>query len=283
MQEQDNIQRFMFQNADIRGEVVHLTNSYKEILANNNYPPAIQQLLGETLVAAVLLVATIKFEGTLTIQFYGDEPIRLLVAKCDNQFNIRGLAKFDETALNHQFVEAFSRGKLVVTIAAANNPKPYQSIIPLNGLSISECLENYFVQSEQLATKLWLAANSEQAAGLLMQLLPSQNPQQQEYFAAHIQHLNGQNIVAHLLNKTNETLLQELYQEEDLILYNRHNIVFKCTCNMEKMQNAIVMLGEKEALAILSTNKIIEVNCEYCNFKYEFDKAEVLNILYPKN
>lgn len=275
MNERDNIQRFIFENQAVRGEIVHLTDSYTAILAQHSYPSAIAQLLGETLAAAVLLTATLKLQGTLTIQFHGQGPIKLLVARCDHHLHVRGLAKFDESVSEHAFHTAFHQGQLVITIAVENQPTPYQSIVPINGLSISQCLEAYFTQSEQLSTRIWLSVNANHAAGMLLQNLPAAPTQEREEFWTYATTMGSMLTDEEFHNLTNVDILHRLYHEDDIRLFAHKAVLFKCNCTYEKMRDAVRMLGQQDAEALLSTHKIIEVCCEYCNRKFEFDKADV--------
>lgn len=277
MQEYDNIQRFLFENQAIRGEIAHLNQSFLAILQQHPYPPLIRKLLGETLGATVLLVDILKFKGTLTIQFQGNGPISLLVAKCDHEFNIRGLAKFAEASDSHEFQTAFANGKLVITITAENE-KPYQSIVPLNGLTISECLEDFFLQSEQLPTKIWLQADDNQVTGMLLQILPTNPSIEKEQLENYAAKLNKEWSGDNLFAMPNEMLLQSVFPGDDLRLFNRKSTTFKCSCTLEKMRNAIKIMGEEESRLILLSNNSIEVTCEFCNQQYAFDKTEIAAI-----
>lgn len=278
MTTQDSIQGFIFENLDIRGQIVHLTNSYTEILQQHPYPPVIQKLLGETLLAAVLLTGVLKFEGLLTIQFYGEGPIRLLAASCDNQFNVRGLSQFDEKVHESELEGSFGKGKLVITIAAKNLAKPYQSIIPIQHTSISDCLENYFMQSEQLFSKFKFVVTAHQASGILFQALPTTNPNMQQTIKQSAKDLYDHVSTESLLLSDNEALLLSLDAENEIRVFEHRAVQFKCSCNLEKMRQVIKMMGEVEAKSILSTNKNIEVCCEYCNAKHYFEKADVSEI-----
>ena len=280
MTEQDSLQNFIIENADVRGEIVRLTESYKEILADN-YPDAIKKLLGETLLATVLLAGSLKFQGTLTLQFNGEGPIRILVASCNHELQVRGLAKYDEQAQQHEFATAFNQGRLVITITPDNAVKPYQSIIAINGQSIAECLEYYFAQSEQLLTKFRLITDETRAAGMLIQQLPVKNLDIEKFTQLAVQIQGAALNEQALLNLSNIELLQQVYTDQDIRLFDSKAVEFKCSCNVEKMRNAIKVMGEKEAFSLLSTLRVLEVRCEYCNKTHEFDKLEVMSIFNP--
>src|SRR5215470_6044771 len=172
----NEVRRFILENQPVRGYWVDLDSAWKELRAHQHYAPAVQNLLGEAVSAAVLLAATLKFEGTLTLQLEGKGSVRLLVAQCSHDFKVRAVARLDEAAsldgdsTFHDLVG--ENGRIVVTIEAAERDMRYQGIVPLTGNSLSECLEEYFASSEQLPTRVRLAADGRRAVGLLVQKLP---------------------------------------------------------------------------------------------------------------
>lgn len=275
----DSIQRFMFAEAPVRGEIVHLESSLHTIFLQHNYPEHIQNILGEALVCVVLMTNTIKFQGTLTLQFQSEGALKTVVAKCDHNHHIRGFVDWDRECSPEQVVEEFMSGSLVLTIAPEQQ-KPYQSIVPLQGKSIAAALEYYFAQTEQLATRLWCAVTNTQAAGMMLQLMPTEGSKDDELrlrenFWEHATKLGETITAAELLTCDNTTLLHRLYHQETIHLYDAEQVSFQCTCSQERMSNAVRMLGEEEAYAILSTNQIIEVKCEYCSNAFSFDKTAV--------
>ncbi len=178
MNQQDTLQRFIFEDADIRGQIVRLNTAFTEIIEQHHYPDILQQILGEALVATVLLSALIKYTGQLTLQFQSDGAIKLLLVKCNNHFELRGLVQYDDDSIADitHINQLLGTGQLVVTI---EQPKAttYQSIIPLKDNSLTASLESYFGQSEQLATRIWMAVDKQSAVGMLLQLLPGQTIQ----------------------------------------------------------------------------------------------------------
>lgn len=271
----DHLQRFIFENSCVRGEIIRLNKSLKTILQQHDYPAEISDLLGQTLCATGLLSATLKFDGSLTIQFQSQGPLRMLVAKSNKNYQIRGTAQWDEDSLPSNLLSDFKNGKLVITLQENKSNKRYQSIVDINYHSISQSLESYFLQSEQLETKLWLAYDHQKqaAAGLLLQKLPDTKDTEHQW--EHIHTLANTITDQELLAWDNQTLLHKLFHEETIVLYEPHPVEFYCPCSTAKMLDAIRLLGEKEAMAILSTNKFVEVTCEYCNSHFEFGKEEV--------
>lgn len=275
---QDICQRFMFEQAPIRGELVRLNESYRTIIHQHHYPSVIRELLGEALVAAVLLTELIKFNGELTLQFQSDGPVTLLVAKCNSQGIIRGLATWRDDVLPINIPSALGEGQLVVTISYDEQIKPYQSIIPICHQTISQALEVYFMQSEQLPTRLYMAVSTEAASGFLLQVLPNESSETLHDTWEEAVILADTLAAGELLTLDHGEILRRLYHEYDVRLFDARSITFKCRCSPERMAGAIMTLGEAEANVMLQMNKEIVVICEYCNNTYGFDKAQVLDI-----
>jgi molecular chaperone Hsp33 len=276
--ESDSAQRFMFESANIRGELVHLTESFATIMQQHRYPPFIQQFLGELLVAAVLLAGTIKFKGELTIQLETEGPIHLLVAKCTDAFTIRGLANWEKSVDPATLVDAFERGKLVITVQPKHKSNYYQSIVPLMHRGVSEAIEHYFQQSEQLLTKLWLYVDQGRAAGMLLQKMPGAEDAAMHTYWEHVLTLANTATRDELLALDNQRLLHRLYHAETLRMFDPRPVRFACTCTVQRMEGAILTLGEEEARLMLKKNKAIQVTCEFCNQVFAFDAVDVARI-----
>ncbi len=153
---QDILQRFIFENEPVRGEFVNLTESFQTIVTQHDYPPAVRQLLGEALCVAALLSAIIKFKGKLTVQFRGKGTLKLLLAQCNDKFQLRGLTKYDGDVSYEELIKSFQDGVLVIMLDSGVKGQRYQGVVEWKGNSLAESIENYFHHSEQLATKIWL-------------------------------------------------------------------------------------------------------------------------------
>jgi molecular chaperone Hsp33 len=280
----DTLQRFIFEHSDVRGEIAHLNESFITIIQQHNYPKPIHAVLGEALVASTLLCSTLKFQGQLTLQFQSDGPLKLLVVKCNHQYQIRGVAQFDyeKVMASENSATLLGSGELIVTLQTLDQNNPYQSIIPLHEKGIAHSLENYFAQSEQLSTRLWLAVDDQSAAGILLQLLPKQTTRDREYFWEHAVKLGETISDDELLHLDNETILKRLYHDQDIRLFPANSIQFSCTCNKNRMENAIRILGQAEAQSILNQKQVIIVTCEFCNYHFTFDKIDIANIFHEK-
>jgi molecular chaperone Hsp33 len=275
MKEPDTLQRFIFEHANIRGEIVHIENTFQTIMNQRDYPPMVKNLLGEAIVSCLLLASSIKFEGSLNLQFQGDARLPLLLVQCDHLLNIRAFAKFTEGLEIIDYATAFLQGQMVLTISQDNQTQVYQSVVPIQATSMSENLMTYFAQSEQVASRVWLAVNDQMAAGMLLQLMPGQDTLQREQFWEYAVQLGQTVSEEELLNLDNQTLLYRLYNETEIRLFDTRTTRFKCRCNQEKMKQVIKTLGEEDANALLKEKGGIEISCDFCNQKYNFDAIDI--------
>ncbi len=288
MKNKDLIQRFIFENANIRGEVVRLSDSFQTIIGQHSYPAIIRNLLGEMLVTSSLLSAIIKFKGRLTVQFQGKNPLKLLLAQCTQDFNLRGIAQWQPDASENDILTALKKGVLAIIINPDSSTTRYQGIVNWQGESFAQSIEGYFRDSEQLPTRLWLAVNDKCATGLLLQPLPSEGdgrvkPVAENHDWEHIIHLSNTISEEELLSLDFETLLHRLYSQEEVRVFPSENVSFRCTCSIERSENAIRMLGEEEAEQELHNKQVIDVTCEFCNKTYRFDRVDVANIFKKGN
>ncbi len=280
MNEVDCVQRFIFEHAHIRGEVVRIEETYQTILAQRPYPPMVKHLLGEAMISCLLLASSIKFEGSLNLQFQGDKRLPMLLVQCDNELNVRAVAQYGDALEIADYADAFLHGQMVLTINQYNQTQNYQSMVPLQSTSMSENLMTYFAQSEQIATRVWLAVSDQKAAGMLLQLMPGQDSQHREQFWEYAVQLGQTVSEEELLNLNNETLLYRLYNETDLRLFNLKATQFKCRCTLEKMRQVINVLGQKDAQELLDEKGVIAINCDFCNKKYDFDAVDIAMIFH---
>jgi len=280
----DSLQRFIFENADIRGEIVKLDATWQAILSRHDYPEPVQTLLGEMMVAAALLSATLKFNGKLLIQIQGGHPLKLMVVECDSKNHLRGMAQYDDDIHKvSKLSELVGAGKLVITLDPVDKKERYQSIVEVTGETLADAIQDYLVRSEQLDTNLWLAANSKFAAGLLIQKLPtdtvSLGKQETDLDVQdawnRVQHLSSTISNDELLNITDEEIIHRLYHEEDIRVFEKEPVSFRCSCSRERVGTMLRSLGSKEVFSIIEEQKLINIVCEFCNQKYEFDSIDV--------
>jgi molecular chaperone Hsp33 len=268
----DFSQRFLFDATDIRGDIVHLDQSY--IAIAQRYPPAVAKLLGQFLSASVLLGSTIKFDGRLVLQARGAGELKLLVAECRHNGDIRGVARLNDNVTSDDFAALLGAGTLVMTIESADG-QSYQSLVPLSGENLSACLEFYFQQSEQLATRIWLSADLQAAGGLLLQQLPRQlvmDPVTRARQWEHVTILAATTSPQELLDLAPAALLQRLYVDDPVRLTDLKPIRFQCSCTSARTANALVLLGQDEVNDLFTEMPEVVMDCEFCGQQYRFTK-----------
>lgn len=274
----DSIQKFLLENSNARGVLVHMEQSFQEILQQHSYPAPVRAHLAQVLLAVALLSARIKLKGRMTIQFRSEGAIRLLVAQINDEGHVRGLAQWDEEVDEGVLATGLRHGQLVITIFQAGYQQPLQSIVPIEGNTVSQALAFYFLQSEQLPTSFYFASDEEQAVGLLLQRMPEMpGKDAQAAWQALMEQMYSFDTTA-LLYSDNIPLLQMEFPSETIRIFEPKPIEFRCTCSVEKMAQAIYLMGEAEANLILKDKREIAVVCEYCNRDYAFDKEAVSEI-----
>ncbi|MCE9633124.1 MAG: Hsp33 family molecular chaperone HslO [Methylophilales bacterium] len=270
---QDQLSRFIFENTPIRGEVVRLEATWQSVLERHDYPVALRHILGELMAAAALLTATLKLDGALVLQIQGDGLVSLLVVECNSDMTMRATAKWsDELPVEESLDRLVGNGKCVITLLPSEG-QSYQGVVPLEGDSIAEIISGYMARSEQLDTVLWLASNDRNAAGMLLQKLPDQ-PLQDDDDWNRITQLGGTVKPHELLELSAQTLLKRLFFEEDVRLFEPQEVTFSCPCSRAGVANVLRMLGKEEIAKLVDERKRIEVHCEFCNQRYEFDKID---------
>jgi molecular chaperone Hsp33 len=276
MTEQDILRRFIFEQQGIRGVWVKLSQSWQQAKAHQSSIKIVRQQLGEALVAVVMLSAIIKFKGSMILQAQGDGAIKTLVVQSDDQRKIRGLIRSEDHVIEGCLETMFGQGNLVLTINTEASI-PYQGIVPLQGNNLAEALESYFDKSEQLKTRLWLFASETSAAGLLIQELPPENVQHQDWQTIEI--LANTVTEKEMLELDCEQLLHRLFHEQQLRLFAAENVAFQCACSRARIERTLVALGRIELEGVLLERGQIEVICEFCNQHYVFDRPEIEIIL----
>jgi molecular chaperone Hsp33 len=270
----DSLERFVFEEAPIHGRIVHLDATWRAVLERRDYPAPVQELLGEFMAAAALLTATLKFDGRLIMQIQGNGPVSLLVVECSSERAMRALAQWEGDIEPLPFEQLFGDGQLIITIDPLNDKERYQGVVELEGDSLAQALESYFERSEQLDTRLWLAADVEQAAGMILQRLPDKDSEDPDAWdrASHL----GETITREeLLRLPAKELLHRLYHEDDIRLFPRVPVSFRCSCSRGSVERVLHMMGETEVRSILTEKGRVEVDCEFCGDHYELDPIEV--------
>lgn len=278
----DFVQRFHFSESPVRGMLVQLGDSVEAVLERHSYPERVANLLAEALAASVLLASTLKFEGSLILQARGNGPLETLMVECNHRHELRGIAQISESwteaSAELSLPELFGEGQLSITIDPDNGQR-YQGIVPLNSNTLAACLEHYFEQSEQLPTKLWLAADDGNAAGLLLQVLPGHDKAEDADIWPRLCQLSNTVKTEELLELPATELLYRLYHEETVELHEADEVVFHCSCSRERTEQVLLSLGEAELRGIIAEQGAIDISCQFCNQEYRFDPIDVEQML----
>lgn len=286
----DPLLRALLDHAGVRAVHVHLDQQWRSLLehASVDYPPPVSELLGQACVATLLLGAQIKFDGRLTLQLNAEAPLRTLFAECTRQGSFRGIAQLSSPSVPVSapldLREQGSSSLLAVTIEGipgnlASGGR-YQGLVPLESPDLSRALESYFERSEQLPTRMLLAANAERAAGLLIQQLPAAEREFGDDAWPRVQALFETLGTDELLGSDGEALLFRLFHEESPRLLERSGVRFACTCTRERVVNTLRSLGESETLDAIGDDDFIEVDCQFCGHRYRFDRVEVAQLFH---
>lgn len=275
--EQDCLRRFVFETLGIRGEWVKLRQSRADAAQYQTFASEqVAMQFAETLAAAVLLSATIKFKGSLILQLQGSGSLKTLVAQASHDKKVRGWVRSDERVLGDSLKMMMGEGHLVLTIKS-DISEPYQGITSLEADTLAGNIENYFAQSEQLRTRLWLFADSETVAGLLLQELPDKKNELADWERVT---MLAETVTANeLLSLDSETMLYRLFHEEKIRLFGAEFIEFSCSCSRGKVSETLLTMGRTTLEEILVQHQAIEIDCQFCGKKYCFDKVDVENLL----
>jgi molecular chaperone Hsp33 len=283
LDDRDSLQRFVFERARVRGELVRLDASWQEVLRRHPYPPALRAVLGELMAACALLSATLKFDGgALVLQIQGGGPVTILVVECLSDFSLRATAKWkgDLQVLGSEATlrALAAGGRCALTLDPGPGKHAYQSVVPLEGGTTAEVLERYLARSEQLETRLLLAADERRAAGVLLQRLPASGGRAPVLEDADL--WDRASILMRtltrdeLLERPGADILRLLFHQEDLRVFESVGVRFACRCSRERVGGVIRMIGRDEARALLAERGAISVTCEFCNETYVFDPGE---------
>lgn len=270
----DTLQRFLFEHAPIRGEVAHLDATWRAVLDRHDYPPALRRLLGELMAAGALLAATLKFEGSIILQMQGRGPVKLVVVESTSEQTLRATAKWDgELDDDASLAGLIGDGRFVITLVPGEGRQSYQGVVSIDPAGVAASLEHYMQRSEQLDTRLWLAAGDERVAGLMLQKLPADEESDRDSWN-RATHLAATLTGPELLELPVKQLLHRLYHQEDIRLFEPRPVSFRCSCSTERVGAMLRMLGYAEVRSILEERSAVEVTCEFCNRAYRYDSVD---------
>ena len=287
MNDSDKVRRFILEGHPIRGHSARLEKAWRELREHQDYPPAVQQLLGEAVGAVILLAATLKFDGSLTLQLQGKGLVNLLVAQCTHDFKVRGMARHDPLGDAAGFRSLVGDGTIIVTVEATDRASSYQGVVPITGNSLAESLEAYFVQSEQIPTRVVLAASSTVVAGMLVQRIPGEGGKQPVDPAAlesawmKVDHAMQSLTSKTLLEDDVETRLVEMFGDDEVRVFGGLDVQHQCRCSRERVANVLRSLGADEVRSVIAEQGACTVTCEFCQKPYRFDAVDAAQLFLP--
>lgn len=289
----DTLHRFIFEDSPVRGNLVHLDETFHQALAFQHLPQGLKCALGELMAASSLLAATLKMQGSLILQLQSKGALKILVVECTSEFKLRATAKWQGEIRNDQTLfDVIEDGQMMITLDPKDGNQAYQGIVPLEGESLAAILENYMLRSEQIDTKIWLNCDGKSAAGLLLQKLPDMTNQAEMNQEKTEQNLETWQRITYLADTLTleelaqlnaETLLTRLFHQENVRLFTPVDTAFFCSCSRTAVGRMLKMLGADEIRSILEEQekiqKQIEVHCDFCNKLYQFDPVDAAQLI----
>ena len=277
----DTLHRFIFEDTDIRGNYVKLNHTIEEATQHQALPQNIHIALGELMIASSLLASTLKLDGSLTLQIQTNGPLKLLIAECNENLGIRGTVKWNGPIESIAPIDLIKEGHFIITLIQKNAKTPYQGIVPMEGNSISELLENYMLRSEQIQTKLWIHSQENIFHGLLIQKLPFNSSAEA---LDHDAMTSAWEDIAMSADKSFKTIhpeleaskiLQTIFSSETIRLFDPSYPNFACSCSKKSVENMLRLIGKKECESIIEEQSSITIHCDFCNECYKYSEDEV--------
>ncbi len=280
----DLIQRFLFEDLDVRGALVQLGPVWRQIQRNRNYPPAVRSLLGEMAAVTAIIAGNLKTPGRITFQLSGHGAVSLLVIDCSETLNLRGFAKSEGPIVGNSISELLGDGRLLLSLDVEGMQQPYQSYVPLEGETIAAVFEHYLQQSEQAPAALFLAADGDNAAGLFLQKLPAADEKDADGWR-RVQSLAQTVKPSELLSLDASVLLQRLFHEETLRVFEPKPVRHDYPPDREKIGATLRALGREEIESLLADHGEVVVSDDLSNHEYRFsaDEARALFDTPPPN
>ena len=277
----DTLHRFIFEDTDIRGNYVKLNHTIEEATQHQALPQNIHIALGELMIASSLLASTLKLDGSLTLQIQTNGPLKLLIAECNENLGIRGTVKWNGPIESIAPIDLTKEGHFIITLIQKNAKTPYQGIVPMEGNSISELLENYMLRSEQIQTKLWIHSQENIFHGLLIQKLPFNSSAEA---LDHDAMISAWEDIVMSADKSFKTIhpeleaskiLQTIFSSETIRLFDPSYPNFACSCSKKSVENMLRLIGKKECESIIEEQSSITIHCDFCNECYKYSEDEV--------
>lgn len=276
------VQRFLFKELNIRGQHIQLQESWQEMIKDRHYPQPIIELLGELTAMAVMMANGMKHQGRVTLQIQGSGPITLLVVDVTHDLKIRGVAKTNQSIEGDtDFNALLGDGQILMTLENTQTQHHFQSYVPREGQSVAEAFETYLSQSEQLPSKIWLAANEQALGGVVIEKMPETAGQDEDGWQ-RIVHLTTTVQDEELTTLPAEALIHRLFHEELVELFEPASVVYECPKDEKRITDMLISLGEEEVRKVLEEQGEVVIHNEMCNFHLRFDKDDIDRLFAPQ-
>lgn len=275
----DTVQKFLLNDLDVRGAMVHVDDAWQTVLARRDYPDDMVELLGQATVATLLMSTNIKYDGQLMLQLQSPSELSLLVVQNDNNYHFRSLARHDDTVGN-ALTQIGAGGLIAIMVEADKGKEPYQGVVSIDSDTLADNLETYFNQSEQLKTMLVLRADREQAAGILLQVMPGSTIDEDEWL--RLRHVAETLNLNEMKTADSETMIARIFAEDDKTVYAAETAEFECSCSDERTLAMLTNLEQSELQEIVDAGESVTVGCDFCGKKYDHDAQTVAALLSNK-
>ena len=279
MKSTDTLRHFLLEHSSVQGEIVHLDASWQAVVAQKAYPKAIQILLGDLVVSAVLLSATMRLSGSITMQVKAEGPLKLLVVECRDGKSIRAMAHWEQDWDSSVVNSHFDLAQLVMTLDPDNSTERYQGIIDLSGSTIAEALENYLMQNGQINARLRLANDNKQAAGILLQRSLDDDLDYDSFWNQALE-VAREITEDDLLELPVMELISRFQNRYGIRVFADETISFQCSCTQERVDNVLRWLGEEEVMAVIEEMGKVHVECEFCGHAYSYDAVDISQLFH---
>jgi molecular chaperone Hsp33 len=270
----NEVQNFLFEGLGIRGSIVRLEETWRQVVAQHRYPNSLRQLLGESLAATVLLTTGLKGTPKVSLQLQGEGPVKLLLIQCSGELKVRGMAQWRDAAEGEPLL---GEGRLTVNLDTGEDGHCFQGIVPLVSDRLDACLEGYFRQSEQLPTRLMLTGTQQRVAGLLLQALPNNDRADHTFNTAAA--LAATVSPGELSELPADRLLATLFDNYTIRLFKPRRVTHDCRCTPSHLAGVVRLLGADELESLIEETGEVELTCEFCNRAFHYDAADVEAIL----
>tara|TARA_R110002096_G_scaffold101547_4_gene224549 strand:+ start:859 stop:1719 length:861 start_codon:yes stop_codon:yes gene_type:complete len=270
----DSITPFAFESMSVRGALIHMSRSWRRMQRDHDYPTLIAETLGHAAAATGLIAQSLKFDGSITLQLQGSETLQMLVMQCSSDMHLRGMAIANDEATASNFEELLGNARCAITVDSGE--RPYQGVVAIEGDSLAASLEHYFDRSVQVPSHVALLADKKLAGGILLQQMPGQPVDADDW--NRLQFIVRTLARADFDNDTAIDLLRKLFAEDDVRVHEPRQVGFQCRCSRQKVEEVLKMLGEQESRDALSEQGEIEVVCEYCGRRQQFDAVDLTRL-----